>query len=412
MIKKSKESDSKRVVITGLGVVSSLGIGWQDFWKNLLAGKSGISKIESFDTSSYDRHYGGEVKNFDPSKFISKRKILHMGRASQMAIAAGKLALKDAGLDLKSLPAENIGACLGTTMGEAQVIEQAVDDIVNLRNTDSQNISALTYPASAILTNLASEFKLQNNCFLFATACSAGNFSIGYASDLIKSGSASCMLAGGSDALSRIAFTGFSRLFSMASKKCQPFDKSRKGMILGEGAGILVLESLKSAKKRKANIYAEVLGYGLSCDAFHMTRPSPKGISKAIRRSLSSSNIQPCDIDYISAHGTGTKENDKTEFNAMQEVFGPRTSSIPINSIKSMLGHTMGAAAALEAISCCLSIKKGKIPPTANLQTRDPEINIDCVANCSRNADIKIALNNSEAFGGNNACVVFGKGLG
>ena len=408
MIKRSKESDSKRVVITGLGVVSSLGIGWKDFWKSLLAGKSGISKIESFDTSSYDRHYGGEVKNFDPSKFISKRKIPRMGRASQMAVAASKLAIKDAGLDLKSLPKENMGVCLGTTMGEPQILENLY--IKSLKKSDSlkiNNISALTYPSNSISLNLAHELKLQGHNIVFGNACSASNYAVGYSFDLIKSGSLDLMLAGGVDALSQIAFTGFQRLLAMAPRKCQPFDKNRKGMIPGEGAGILVLESLESAKRRNANIYAEVLGYGLSCDAYSMTASAYEQILKAGQKALKDSGISPREVDYISAHGTGTPENDKAEAQAIKTIFKERSNKIPVSSIKSMLGHTMGDAAALEAVSCCLSIKNGKIPPTINFKTKDSECDIDCVPNRTRRCQVKIALNNSQAFGGNNAVVVF-----
>ncbi|MDD3375296.1 MAG: beta-ketoacyl-[acyl-carrier-protein] synthase family protein [Candidatus Omnitrophica bacterium] len=407
MIKKTKESDSRRVVITGLGVVSSLGIGWQDFWKNLLAGKSGISKIESFDTSGYDRHYGGEVKNFDPSKFIQRKKISHMGRASQMAIAAAKLAIEDAGLDLKALPQEEMGVCLGTTMGEPQILENLY--VKSLKKSNSlkvNSISALAYPSNSISLNLAHELKLKGNNIVFGNACSASNYALGYSFDLIRSGSLDFMLAGGIDALSQIAFTGFQRLLAMAPRKCQPFDKNRKGMMLGEGAGILALESLENAKKRKANIYAEVLGYGLSCDAYSMTASAYEQILKATQKAFKDAGISFKDIDYISAHGTGTPENDKVEAQAIKTIFKERANKIPVNSIKSMLGHTMGAAAALEAISCCLSIKNSKIPPTINFETKDPECDIDCVPNKAREQKVDIALNSSQAFGGNNACLL------
>jgi len=401
-----KIPDSKRVVVTGLGVVTSIGIGWQEFWKNLLAGKSGISKIESFDTSAYDRHYGGEVKNFDPCQFIDKRKVKQMGRASQMAIAAAKLAIKDAGFTVKSLPKERTGVCIGTTMGEPQILEEAIIKSMPAGRLKADSISALTYPSNTITLNVSHELKICKDSLLFGNACSAGNYAIGYSCDLIRKGEADLMLAGGVDAFSMIAFTGFHRLLAMAPEKCQPFDKNRKGMMLGEGAGILALESLESAKKRKANIYAEVLGYGLSCDANSMTASASEQILKATQKALKSSNTSPDNVDYISAHGTGTKENDKAECQAIKAVFGERAKKIPINSIKSMLGHTMGAAAAVEAAACCLVIKSGKIPPTINFKTKDEECDINCVPNKTKNHKVKIALNNSQAFGGNNACCI------
>ncbi|MDP8265873.1 MAG: beta-ketoacyl-[acyl-carrier-protein] synthase family protein [Candidatus Aceula meridiana] len=401
-----KIPDSKRVVVTGLGVVSSIGIGWQDFWKNLLAGKSGISKIESFDTSKYDRHYGGEVRNFDPCQFIDRRKVNQMGRASQMAIAAAKLAIKDAGLTVKSLPKERTGVCLGTTMGEPQILEEAIINSMPQGRLKADSISALTYPSNSITLNVSHELKICKDSLLFGNACSAGNYATGYSYDLIRKGEARMMLAGGVDAFSMIAFTGFHRLLAMAPEKCQPFDKNRKGMMLGEGAGMLILESLESAQKRKANIYAEILGYGLSCDANSMTASASEQILKATRKALKNSAISPDQVDYISAHGTGTKENDSAECRAIFDVFGQRSKKIPISSIKSMLGHTLGAAAAIEAVVCCLSIKKGKIPPTTNFTTKDEECDIDCVANKAKNHKVKTALNNSQAFGGNNACLI------
>ncbi|MFA5060628.1 MAG: beta-ketoacyl-[acyl-carrier-protein] synthase family protein [Candidatus Omnitrophota bacterium] len=395
----------KRVVITGLGVVSSLGIGWEDFWPNIMAGKSGISKIESFDTAPYDRHFGGEVKNFNPEHFIDKRKIPQLGRASQMAIAASKLALKDAKIKLDELAKRKCGVCIGTTMGESQAIESMVKQITDSGRFNAKKILILEYPADSIAANVSRYFGFKERSFLFANACAAGNYSIGYAHDLISSGKAEYMLAGGADALSRIAFTGFGRLYAMAPEKCQPFDKNRKGMMLGEGSGILFLESLDSAKKRKAHIYAEILGYGLSCDAFEMTAPKIEGVVKAMERSIKQSGIQKEEISYVSAHGTGTPENDTAECQAINKALGSNTPKVPVSSIKSMLGHTMGAAAALEAIACCLSIEKQEVPPTINLEAQDPECKIDCVPGKGRKHKVGTVLNNSQAFGGNNACV-------
>lgn len=407
MIKKYTKSKNKhRVVVTGLGVVSSLGIGWQEFWKNLIAGKSGISKITSFDTSQYERHYGGEVKNFDPTKFMSKRKASQMGRASQMAVAASKLALKDAGLKKSDLGNFRAGICLGTTMGEPQIMEMVDKKSFINGRCCIDCVSALTYPSNSIVSNVEMQLGLNFKSYMFANACAAGNYAIAKAFDLIKKGETNIMFAGGADSISRIAFTGFSRLFNMAPEKCRPFDQNRKGMILGEGAGIIVVESLENAQRRNAKIYAEILGYGLSCSATHMTIPGTDGVRKAIAESLKSSGIKSSQVDYINAHGTGTKENDSVECAAFYKVFGKNLRDIPVSSIKSMLGHAMGAGSAIEAISCCLAINRNEIPPTINYNKSDPNCDIDCVPNNGRKCSVNVTSNNSTAFGGNNACLV------
>ncbi|MCX5680926.1 MAG: beta-ketoacyl-[acyl-carrier-protein] synthase family protein [Candidatus Omnitrophica bacterium] len=399
----------RRVVVTGLGVVSSLGIGWQEFWKNLLAGKSGISKIESFDTSEYDRHYGGEVKNFDPSKFISKHKIFQIGRASQMAVAASKLAIEDAGLTLSNVTCDRFGVFIGTTTGEIALLEKYYEEERNRSSGRHPIADFLVFPSNSLSINIAKDLNLKSDNVVFANACAAGNYAMGRAFDLIKSGQIDYALAGGVDGLSQVVFTGFTRLLAIATEKCQPFDKNRKGMIPGEGAGILVLESFESAQKRKARIYAEILGCGLSCDAFHMTSPSADGITKALNKALEISCVPAKDVDYISAHGTGTVENDEEECLAFKNIFKDKLKRIPISSIKSMLGHTMGAASAIEAIACCLIIKDQVIPPTINFETKDPDCDIDCVPNQSRKSKVNIVLNNSQAFGGNNAVLVLAR---
>ena len=407
--KGQMNKNNRRVVITGLGVVSSIGIGWQDFWKNLIAGKSGISRVTSFDTSTFDRHFGGEIKNFKPEEFIDKRKLKTLGRTSQLVVSAGRLALEDAGLTIRKLPKDKTGICVGTTMGESQTLEEIDKIWIHTGDKSIDNKSIFLYPTNSIINNFAHTFKLKTNSFLFSNACAAGNYSIGYAYDLIRSKRADFMFAGGTDAFSRINLTGFSRLFAMAPEKCRPFDKNRKGMIVGEGTGILILETLESALKRKAHIYAEILGYGLSCDAYHMTASDAGGVAKSMQKAFKEAGISPEDIDYVSAHGTGTVKNDKTECQAMKKIFGSRYKEVPISSIKSMLGHTMGAAAAIEAVSCCLAIAKGIIPPTINYETPDPECDIDCVPNVAREKQVRIVLNNSYAFGGNNACLVLKK---
>jgi 3-oxoacyl-[acyl-carrier-protein] synthase II len=398
---------NKRVVITGLGVISSIGIGWEQFWDSLLKGKSGISPVSSFNTSNHFTHNGGEVKNFKPEEFIPKDKLNLLSRASQLALAAAKLTIKDAKISQDDIFNMQIGTCIGTTTGSIQVIEEINNKYIKKEAIDENLICQLpTHTTPAII---AKELNLNGPNFMLSTACAAGNYAIGYGYDLIRFNRADIIIAGGSDPFSRISFTGFNQFSAVAPEKCQPFDKNRKGMMVAEGAGVLTLETLENALKRKAPIYAEILGYGLSCDAQHMTQPSIDGVSACMMKAMSETDIEKKDVDYICAHGTGTSTNDKTECAAIKKVFGPRYTQIPVSSIKSMLGHTMGAASALEAIACSLAIKNDTIPPTINFEIPDPECDIDCVPNQARKHLVNIALNNSFAFGGNNASLVLTK---
>ncbi len=399
----------RHVVVTGLGVVSSIGIGKDEFWKNLVAGKSGISDIESFDTSDYSVHKAGEVKNFDPAQFISTNRLKGIARASQFAIAATILAFDDAGLNVSDYKNKKAAIILGTTMGEGGMIEEIDRHWTGQGEEDVWGLTISKYPGNAISDNVARFFEFNGISFVVPTACSGGNYAIGQGYDIVRKGVTDLAIVGGSDPFSRIALTGFNRLFAMAPDKCQPFDKNRKGMILGEGSGILILEELESARRRGANIYAEILGYGLSCDANHMTAPRAESIVKVMERAIKNSGIYKEDVGYISAHGTGTPSNDKAECQAINTVFGDLTGKLSVSSIKSMLGHAMGAASALEAISCCLTVKDGIIPPTINHKTADSDCAIDCVPNKAKTKKVKIVLNNSLAFGGNNACLVIRK---
>lgn len=400
---------NKRVVITGLGVVSSIGIGWRDFWDNLLKGKTGISPISSFDTTNQFTHNGGEVKNFKPEEFIPRDKIPTLSRASQFGLSAAKLAIKDANLSTSEISDMKASACVGTTMGSVQTCEIINELIVLQGRTDFDNELLCQVPTHSASSAIAKEFGICGPNMMFSAACAAGNYAIGYAFDLIRFGRADIVITGGCEPLSKVAFTGFNQFSAVAPEKCQPFDKNRRGMMVAEGAGLMVLESFESAFKRKAAIYAEVLGYGLSCDAFHMTTSSTEGIVACMQKALHEAGITVDQVDYISAHGTGTLTNDRNESAAIKEVFGERYRQIPASSIKSMLGHTMGAASALEAIACTLIVKNDMIPPTINYETPDPECDIDCVPNQSRKHAVTIALNNSYAFGGNNACLVLKK---
>jgi 3-oxoacyl-[acyl-carrier-protein] synthase II len=398
---------NKRVVITGLGVISSIGIGWQEFWDNLLQGKSGISPVTAFDTANQFTHNGGEVKNFKPEQSVSKEQLRYLSRASQMALAASKIAIEDALLSNAGLTCSKTAACIGITSGPIQVIEHINNKLLKDEQLPNDLITQLLVNSAS--ASISRELGLDGPNYLFSTACAAGNYAIGYGYDLIRLNRADTVIAGASDAFSRISFTGFNQFSAVAPEKCQPFDKNRRGMIVAEGSGILVLESLEKALDRKANIYAEVLGYGLSCDAYHMTTASVEGIAECIKKAMQEARITADDVNYISAHGTGTRANDRAECAAIKELFGARYNKIPISSIKSMLGHTMGAASALEAIACALAVKHDIIPPTINYETPDPECDIDCVPNQARKNTVNIALNNSYAFGGNNASLVIKK---
>jgi 3-oxoacyl-[acyl-carrier-protein] synthase II len=403
---------NKRVVITGLGVISSIGIGWEEFWGNLLKGKSGIGPVTSFDTTNHFTHNGGEVKNFKVEDFIPKDRLRSLSRASHMALAAAKLALKDANLSTNEISNMRAGVCVGTTMGSVQTVEKIDEMIVAKRNNDISNNLVRQVPTHSTPSAIAREFSMYGPNLMFSTACAAGNYAIGCGVDLIRLGRADIVFAGGAEPLSKVAFTGFNQFSAVAPEKCQPFDKSRKGMMVAEGAGLVVLESLENALKRKTNIYAEVLGYGLSCDAFHMTTSSTEGIVACMRKAMQETDVSVEHVDYISAHGTGTLTNDRNESAAIKAVFGPYYKRIPVSSIKSMLGHTMGAASAIEAITCALAVQNDIIPPTINYEIPDPECDIDCVPNRSRQHTVTIALNNSYAFGGINACLVLKKFIG
>ncbi len=400
---------SDRVVITGLGVVSSIGIGWREFWERLLRGSSGIRPVTSFDTTAHVTHNGGEVQDFKAEDFISEDRLPGLSRATQMALAASLLAVRDAGLEPAEMPSVPTAVCVGTNIGSIQTVE-TIDQIIVRDKTyaiDRHLFSQI--PTNTTAAAVAKEFNLDGPCMMFSTACAAGNYAIGHGYDLIRLRKAERVLAGGADAFSKVAFTGFNQFKAVAPEKCQPFDRNRKGMMVAEAAGMLVLESYDRAISRGATIYAEISGYGLSCDAHHMTASSVEEVAECMRKALREANCTIDDVDYISAHGTGTPTNDKNECAAISDVFGARARRIPVSSVKSMLGHTMGAASALEAIVCALVVKDDLIPPTINFETPDPECDIDCVPNEARKQHVAIALNNSYAFGGNNASLVVKK---
>lgn len=399
----------RRVVVTGLGVVSPVGTGRAAFWEALLAGRSGIAPVRSFDTSRYPVHLGAEVPAFEPAAHVRRLEPGTAGRASLLAAAAARLALEDAGLDPDAADdPERAGVAMGTTSGEPREVEVFDDRHVG-GELDAVGPEFMElYPCHAIGAAVAAEVGFGGVNAMLPTACAAGNYAIAFAADALRAGRADLMLAGGADSFSRITFTGFARLGAIAPERCQPFDRDRKGMVPGEGAAVLVLEPLERALARNARIYAEVAGYGLSCDAHHMTGAHPEGDGavRAMEAALRDAGLTPDEVSYVSAHGTGTLTNDRMEAFASRRVFGDRARRLPTSSIKSMIGHTMGAASALEAVACSLAVATGAVPPTINYREPDPECDLDCVPNEARELPVEVAMNNAYAFGGNNASLL------
>lgn len=404
----SRGSDeSRRVVVTGVGVFSSIGIGAAEFAEGLRVGRSGARPITRFDTTGFDNTNGCEVVGFDPAKWIRHTPLEQLGEASRFSVAAARMAVADSGVDEQVLAGLRGLVTIGTTDGEAADLDQLVAGDLADGPAAMDPVRVARLPAALLATAVARELALTNvEALTFATACSAGNYAIGYAYDAVQAGDVDFALCGGADAMCRKTFSGFYRLGTIAPEVPQPFDVNRKGILTGEGAGVLMLESLASARRRGARIYAEILGYGLNCDAYHQVAPNQQSVGRCMELALADAGVEPSEVDLISAHGTGTKANDITESKAIREVFGtepPRTVSL-----KSMLGHTMGAASALSAIACALAITDGFIPPTINHVETDPECGIDCVPNHSVPATLRVVQNNGLAFGGNNAVVILG----
>jgi 3-oxoacyl-[acyl-carrier-protein] synthase II len=399
---------TRRVVVTGIGLVTSIGSKVETFWSALLDGRSGIKTVSSFDTKDFSVHLGGEVVDFSLEGVPSRIDLAQVGRASQFAIAAASQALADAGIDPARLDPTRAGVSMGTTSGEPREVETFTD---NYLTGDLSRIGpelVTRYPCGSIPGSMAAALGFAGPNSMIPTACAAGNYAAANAMECLRAGTADLMLAGGSDSFSRITYTGFARLGAIATEKCQPFDLNRKGMVPGEGAAVLVLEPADIAERRGARIYAELVGYGLSCDAYHMTASHPEGAgaARAMNGALKDAGLRPEDVDYVSAHGTGTPTNDRLETLSFKKVFGDVAHRVPISSAKSMLGHTMGAASAIEAAICSLAIANGRIPPTINYETPDPDCDLDYVPNQARECRVDVAMNNAYAFGGNNASLI------
>ncbi|MEO8183701.1 MAG: beta-ketoacyl-[acyl-carrier-protein] synthase family protein [Deltaproteobacteria bacterium] len=396
---------TRRVVVTGLSLLTPLGAGVENVWGRLCAGQSGIGDLSKLDRSRYRRTRAAEVREFDSVESRDESLQPH-GQAVAYAVAAARSALHDARLG-GGAQRSRMGVAIGTTMGASDIVERIID-AHGLRAEEAPGEAAsaqLEYFANGHLSGeVARRFELGGPVLTFPTACAAGNYALATGALLISAGRADMMLAGGADPFTRTCYTIFYRLGASTSGQCRPFSADREGMVVGEGAAMLVLEELEHAKARGATIYAELTGHGLACDAHHRTGPHPegRGAIQAMHAALARAQLQPSDISYISAHGTGTPANDWSEARAMIGVFGEQLSRVPVSSIKSMIGHCMGAASAIEAAVCCLAVRDGVAPPTATSDVSDPKFGLplDIIPRQRRQLAVEHAMSNAFAFGG------------
>jgi 3-oxoacyl-[acyl-carrier-protein] synthase II len=409
---------NNRVVVTGLGAVTPIGNNAAEFWDSLLNGKSGIDLIQSFDTSEYPAKIAGEVKNFDPEEYLDKKDVKRSDRFVQFAVAAARMAVDDAKLDMSQEDAERVGVYIGSGIGGLGTWEE---QHTILLEKGPRRVSPFFIPM--MIANMASGqvsitlgAKGPNSAAI--TACASATHSIGDAFKIIARGTADVMITGGSEACVRkMALAGFSNAKALSTrndepqKASRPFDKDRDGFVMGEGAGIIVLESLEHAQQRGATILAEIVGYGMSADAYHLTQPAPEGegAARSMRDALRDAGMKPEEVSYINAHGTSTEYNDKFETAAIKKAFGEAAYKVAISSTKSMTGHLLGAAGGVEAIACVLALRDQIVPPTINYETPDPECDLDYVPNEARKMEVNTAMSNSLGFGGHNATIIFKK---
>ena len=410
--------NKRRVVITGLGMITPLGIGVKGSWEGLIAGRSGIKRITQFDSSNFPTKIAGEVQDFNPEDYIEYKEIKKMDRFIHFAIAATKMAIDDSGLQITASNAEKVGVIVGSGIGGLHAIEHYHSVLLE---KGPRRITPFFIPMLVI--NLASGqisiiFGAKGPNSAVATACATGSHSIGDAYEIIQRGDADAMIAGGTEAvITPLGIGGFNAMKALSTrndepgKASRPFDIDRDGFVMGEGAGIVILESLESALDRGAKIYAEIVGYGMSADAYHITSPVPdgEGAARCMKMTLKDGGSDPSEIDYINAHGTSTKYGDEIESKAIKTVFGEHAYKVAISSTKSMTGHLLGASGGVEAVIVVLSIYNGIIPPTINLDKPDPECDLDYVPYKSRKMAVNYALTNSFGFGGTNACLLFKK---
>ena len=408
----------RRVVITGIGILSPVGIGLEQNWSNILAGKSGIRSISLFDATGYPSTVAGEVPEFDATQFLSPKEAKKMDRFIQLGMAAGIEAVKDSGLEITDANAERIGVHIGSGIGGIGTIEQTMQTIIE---KGPRRVSPFYVPSAIINMisgNLSIMFNMKGPNLSMVTACSTATHAIGDAGRLIEYGDADVMVAGGAEApITPTALAGFGNAKALTGRNddpvgaSRPWDRDRDGFVIGEGAGVVVLEEYEHAKARGAKIYAEVAGFGLSGDAYHMTSPSEggEGASRCMNNALRNAGITADEVDYVNAHGTSTQLGDLAETKAVKRSFGEKAGSVAVSSTKSMTGHLLGAAGGIEAIYTAMAIKHQVAPPTINLDTPDPDCDLDYVPNTAREMKIDVALSNSFGFGGTNGTLVLRK---
>lgn len=406
---------SRRVVVTGIGLKTPVGSNVDDFWNALITGQSGIGMIKSFDTTEYPTKIGGHVKGFDPSDYFNSKELKRMDTFVQFAAAAGEDCLKDSGMDLDKLDRNRIGVLVGSGIGGITIIEEQHKKLLK---GGPKRVSPFFIPM--LIVNMAPgqismNLGLKGPNLCVATACATANHAIGEAARLIKYGDADAMVAGGTEApLTPLGTSGFCALKALSTRNdepqraSRPFDRERNGFVMGEGAGIVMLEELEHAKKRGARIYCELIGYGLTGDAYHMTAPAPdgEGAARCMKMSLDDAKVNPEDVSYINAHGTSTNMNDKYETAAVKTVFGDHARKVMISSTKSMTGHLLGAAGGIEMAAIALALEKDIVPPTINYENPDPECDLDYTPNQAKEAKVDVAVSNSLGFGGHNSTLV------
>jgi 3-oxoacyl-[acyl-carrier-protein] synthase II len=411
-------SPHKRVVVTGLGVIASLGHNVSDFWAGITAGKCGIDRVTLFDAKDYTCQIGAEVRGWDAAQHMDPKEVRRNDRYTHFGFCAAKQAVTDAKLDMAKENLDRVGVIIGSGIGGMLTIE-AQHSV--LKERGPRKVSPFMIPA--LISNMcgglvAIELGARGPNFCVVSACATATHAIGESLRMIRGGEADVMVCGGAEAaITPLSYAGFCSMKAMSTcndtpaKASRPFDLNRDGFIMGEGSGILVIESLEHALARGAHIYCELAGYAATCDAYHITQPDPegKGLSLAMSRALSDAHLAPHEIDYINAHGTSTPYNDKFETLAIKKVFGEHANKVPVSSTKSMTGHLLGAAGGIEAVISVKAIENGVLPPTINLDTPDPECDLDYVPNAMRTAEVKTVLSNNLGFGGQNAALVFRK---
>jgi len=410
--------EKRRVVITGLGLMTPLGIGVEESWRSALEGRSGIGQITQFDASQLPVRIAGEVKGFDPAPYIEAKEIKKMDRFIHFAMATATMAVEDSGLAITDENAERVGVIIGAGMGGLPAIEHYHKAFLE---KGYKRISPFFIPM--LIINLASgnvsiKFGAKGPNSAAVTACATGSHSIGDAFKIIQRGDADVMIAGGTESvITPLGIGGFAVMKALSTrndepeKASRPFDAERDGFVMGEGAGVIILEGLDNALKRNAKIYAEIVGYGMSSDAYHITTPAPegKGAARCMKAALKDAGIEPEKVNYINAHGTSTKYGDELETAAVKTVFSEHAYKLCVSSTKSMTGHLLGAAGGVEAIFSILSIYNNIVPPTINLENPDPECDLDYAPNSAKEMDIEYSMSNSFGFGGTNACLLFRK---